>query len=238
MISEQAPELWIDFIDEAHLVPCDETLSFGRQGDIVLDESNVYLHRQAGDFVYFDHGWWLRNQSSQAEMLVRTADGRRTTVPPETSHQLSQSQGVVQFQFGVSNYELEWRLEGGPSAPEMPAPQPLSGAETHTFGVVRINDEQRVMLVALSEPRLRNPDQRSPSLPANAEVAHRLGWTLRKFDRKLDYVCRRLSEAGVPGLRGERGHEAADRRVNLVEHMIRIGAIGPDDLALLEALGT
>lgn len=238
MNTERPAELWIDFIDEAHLVLDEETLSFGRQGDIVLDEANVYLHREAGDFVYFDGGWWLRNQSSQAEMLVRTSDGRRTTVPPATSHQLSESRGVIQFQFGLSNYELEWRLEGGPATPEVPTPQPLSGAETHSFGVVRLNAEQRLMLVALSEPRLRNPDLRSPSIPPNAEVAHRLGWTLRKFDRKLDYVCRRLSEAGVPGLRGERGHEAADRRVNLVEHLLRIGAIGDDDLALLEELPT
>ena len=37
----------------------------------------------------------------------------------------------------------------------------------------------------------------------NREVAARLGWSLTKFNRKLDNVCQKLKKAGVQGLHGD-----------------------------------
>ena len=232
---DNRPILEVDFIDEAYFVEA-EGISFGRQGDIVIDEANTYMHRQAGDFVLSEDTWWFRNQSTHTEMVIKAGNGRRTAVPPGATHQLSEGKGTVAFQFGLSNYEIDYRVSGAAAPPVVDAPAPKSGTTTHTFGVIRINEEQRLMLTALCETRLRQPDKRNPAIAANATIAHRLGWTLRKFDRKLDYVCRKLSETGVPGLRGEKGHEASDRREHLVEHMLRTRAITEDDLAALDAV--
>jgi hypothetical protein len=57
-------------------------------------------------------------------------------------------------------------------------------------------------------------------MPANREVAHRLGWTITKFNRKLDYLCRRLAESGVEGAFGDSGDLATNRRQVLVEHAV------------------
>ena len=73
-------------------------------------------------------------------------------------------------------------------------------------------------------------------MPSNAEVANRLGWSTKKFDRKLDYICAKLTEHQVKGLRGGKGVEATTRRMNLVEHAIRNGLVMPRDLSLLEGL--
>jgi hypothetical protein len=67
-------------------------------------------------------------------------------------------------------------------------------------------------------------------------MANRLGWSTKKFDRKLDYLCARLSEQGVRGLRGERGIEATARRLTLVDHAIRNGLVTSADLHLVDEL--
>jgi hypothetical protein len=86
------------------------------------------------------------------------------------------------------------------------------------------------MLALFAEQRLIDPAVQPFEPPANAEVAHRLGWSLKKLDRKLDYLCARLSEAGVQGLRGARGGEAHDRRRRLVDHVIRTRLVTEADL--------
>jgi hypothetical protein len=86
------------------------------------------------------------------------------------------------------------------------------------------------MLALFAEPRLRDPGRTDPALPTNLDVAHRLGWSLKKLDRKLDYLCSRLSDAGVRGLRGSRGGEAHDRRRLLVDHVVNVGLITANDL--------
>ncbi len=64
-------------------------------------------------------------------------------------------------------------------------------------------------------------------------MCNRLGWSKKKFDGKLDYLCRRLDELGVPGLRGDIGALAKDRRTVLVDHALAHGTISQDDLAVL-----
>jgi hypothetical protein len=61
-------------------------------------------------------------------------------------------------------------------------------------------------------------------------VAVRLGWPLTKFNRKLDYLCLRLTKAGVRGLQGGRGAEATNRRWRLVEHAVAARLVNLDDL--------
>jgi hypothetical protein len=65
-------------------------------------------------------------------------------------------------------------------------------------------------------------------------VAARLGWTLAKFNRKLDHLCVKLARAGVAGVHGDLGQLATDRRRVLVEHALEVGLVGPQDLVLLE----
>jgi hypothetical protein len=64
-------------------------------------------------------------------------------------------------------------------------------------------------------------------------LALRLGWTLTKFNRKLDHLCAKLAREGVRGLRGGPDALATDRREALVEHAITVGLVSDDDLGLL-----
>ena len=71
-------------------------------------------------------------------------------------------------------------------------------------------------------------------LPSSSAAAQRLGWTMSKFNRKLDNVCDKLDRAGVKGLRGGQGDHAMNRRSRLVEYAIAARLVTRADLPLLD----
>lgn len=228
--------LEVEFIDELYQLEPPDELGFGRQAHVIVDEQNPYMHRRVGTFVHHQGSWWLRNDSKRGELLITTMSGKRTALPPGESEPLADPEGAVRFEAGVSNYELGFRQSDAATLPE-PSPPDASATGTRDFGIVKLNDEQRLLLLVLGEARLRDPNSDRRDLPSNTEAAVRLGWSIKKFDRKLDYLCRRLADRGVPGLRGEQGADAVDRRANLVEHVMRVGMIGTADLPKIDEFG-
>lgn len=226
-------ELHIFFIDELTVARGEDVVTFGRSGDIEIDEANQYMHRVVGSFFGKDNVWWVANTSRHAHLTLVAMGGRHTKLPPDSVSALSESSGVVRFDAGPSSYELGWTRPGQePLMPPTVDDEDASDATTQ-FGIVPLNEEQRLLLVALSERRLLDTSADPADLPANAAIAHRLGWSTKKLDRKLDYLCARLSSEGVRGLRGEKGFEAVDRRARLVDHAVSSGLITDADLAAL-----
>ena len=229
-------ELHIFFIDELTVATPGDVVTFGRSGDIELDEANQYMHRIVGTFFDQDNVWWLANKSRHGNLTLVGNTGRLTRLPPEAVSAITEPTGVLRFDAGPSTYELGWTLPG--QEPLMPPVVDDDGdvsMATSQFGVVPLNDEQRMLLAALAERSILDSTVSTSDLPANASVAHRLGWSAKKLDRKLDYLCARLSAEGVRGLRGEKGFEAIDRRSRLVEHAISSGMIGHADVETLPA---
>ena len=229
-------ELHIFFIDELTVAAPGDVVTFGRSGDIELDEANQYMHRIVGTFFDQDNVWWLANKSRHGTLTLVGNTGRLTRLPPEAVSAITEPTGVLRFDAGPSTYELGWTLPG--QEPLMPPVVDDDGdvsMATSQFGVVPLNDEQRMLLAALAERSILDSTVSTSDLPANASVAHRLGWSAKKLDRKLDYLCARLSAEGVRGLRGEKGFEAIDRRSRLVEHAISSGMIGHADVETLPA---
>ncbi|HET6300895.1 MAG TPA: hypothetical protein VFF97_05365, partial [Microbacterium sp.] len=103
-----------------------------------------------------------------------------------------------------------------------------------TIGEVPLTASQKLMILALAEPVLRREGTGMSELPTSAQAADRLGWTLTRFNRKLDNVCDKLDRIGVPGLRGGVRSFATNRRVRLVEHAISARLVTREDLPLLD----
>jgi hypothetical protein len=102
------------------------------------------------------------------------------------------------------------------------------------MGRVELSPEQLLVVLVLAEPVLRSGYFVAAALPSNATAAARLGWTLTKFNRKLDAVCTKLAGRGVRGLHGDRGRLATNRRARLVEYAVTAHLATARDLALLE----
>ncbi|MGI9599498.1 MAG: hypothetical protein ACR2QK_25260, partial [Acidimicrobiales bacterium] len=222
-------DLMVDFVDERFEAGPAEELTFGRAATVVIDEENEFMSRVVGSFLFHQGTWWLQNRSSTAQLTVIADSGRQAVLPPDTSEPVTAACGWIRFKSGRFNYELRFELSDPPAGPGRPAsPEPGSSAApgtpgtraTEEFGVVPLNVEQRAMLALFAKSWLEDPAAQHHEPPANAEVAHELGWSLKKLDRKLDYLCARLHDAGVQGLRGAKGGEATDRRRRLVEHVL------------------
>ncbi|QXC61411.1 hypothetical protein KSP35_00725 [Aquihabitans sp. G128] len=226
--------LTVDFLDDVRELTPGQDLTFGRAADLVVDEGNRYLHRILGRLVFHDGLWWVENLGAQIELSLLGADGTSVTLParaegaPPSVAPLSVE--VMTLGFGVAGARYEVELRVSVAAPPEAAAAAEEGAATLGYGRIVLTDEERQLLVALAEPVLRDVSARAESLPTNREAARSLGWTQPKFNRKLDYLCIRLTKAGVRGLQGGRGDEALNRRWRLVEHAVGTRLVTASDL--------
>ena len=220
--------LVIEFCGEERILDSDDSLTFGRRGDLLIDD-NPYLHRIVGRFVWRQGLWWLQNQGSKIGIEVRDrCTSSRLSVAAGQQAAIVPLEFTVGFTAGPTSYELRGRRHGGP----VDGDDALltGGTATIDFGIVPLSAEQHLLLVALCEARLLVG---SETLPTNQAVATRLGWTITKFNRKLDHLCAKLSREGVRGLRGGPDGLAMDRRQVLVDHAIDVRLVTAADLGLL-----
>ena len=230
--------LTVELAGEVHTVERDATLTFGRAADLVVDEANRYLHRILGRFSWHGGWWWVENLGSSVDLELVGDDGTLVRLAPRdpgvggAAAPLTSSSYVVRFEAGGLRYELEVRATGT-GAPSPGTLGDIPGETTSRYGYVKLTDDERLLVTALAEPALRDPASGPDSLPPNRSIAGRLGWSITKFNRKLDYLCARLTRSGVRGLQGGRGEEATNRRWRLVEHAIAGRLVSADDLDLL-----
>jgi len=223
--------LTVQFVESTVTVDPDDPvgLVFGRGARFDID-SNPFLHRRVGRFVAHDGAWWVENLGSWTTIRV-LADGASAMVDGGGRAVLASAESIICFSAGTCNYELHASV---PSTFEFPTALSVPDEATATFEPVSVplSEEQRLLVVALAERRLRQPDDRY-RLPANRGLARRLGWSDAKFNRKLDHLCQRLARLGVSGMRTD-GRRANDRRLHLVDHMVDGGYVTAADLVLLE----
>lgn len=232
------PTLTVDFAGEVHVLEPGDELTFGRgaSNDLEID-SNPQLHRKFGQLLFRDGFWWLCNNGNRLSLRVLDQESRSSvTLTSGRQISLTFATTTIAFEAGQSSYELELELTGALDVE--PADQPVTDDDDHSVTMFAANvplvGEQRILAVALSEMKLRNP-HKPVELPTNKSVAHRFGWAMTTFNRKLDRLCKKYARAGVSGLVGTAGGLASDRRTKLVEHLVASGTITEEDLVLLDA---
>ncbi len=223
-------QIVVEFLDERRVLDPGESLHFGRRGDLVIDEANPFLHRVIGRFSNRSSVWWISNEGSKLPLVVIGEDGTRVELPPGGATAVLHGETRVLFDAGSARYEVTCTFRGT-TGDEPPTGDVLEGEATTDWGTIPLNFEQRQLLVALCEPRLRSD---AGAVPSNKAMATRLGWSVKKLERKLDYMCRRFTEAGVVGLRGRSGSDAGDRRRRLADHVLRLRIVTNDDLIVLD----
>lgn len=229
-----AAQLIVEFAGEERALDPGDELTFGRSADLVIDE-NRYLHRVLGRFTYGRGTWWLTNLGSAIPLTVSDVAGPSfARVAPGSTIAVSFDSATITFEAGGSNYELHVDVLGPVAGTDVEDVdlEGISDEITTTASSLPLTDEQRLLLVALAEAQLLDPSS-TIDLPTNRQVASRLGWTVTKYNRKLDGLCRKFSAAGVAGLHGSTDALARDRRVRLVDHAMHAGVVTAADLHLL-----
>lgn len=223
--------LSVDFAGELFEVSPDAVFTVGREGDLEIDD-NPFLHRHFLTIEQVDGLWLLSNVGSRLAATVTDGGGRvQAWLAPGARLPIVFATTTVIFSAGATTYELTVHSEE-PTFRPAPAFDETDGDST--IGDVPLTLSQRLMILALAEPILRREGVGMSELPTSANAAARLGWTITRFNRKLDNVCDKLDRIGVPGLRGGVGAYATNRRVRLVEYAVAARLVTREDLPLLD----
>lgn len=238
-MSESPPDvtLEVDFAGEIFLLHAGEELTFGRgkKVDLAID-ANPLLHRLFGRIHHRGGSWWLKNEGRRLPLTLHDlASASSVTLSSGREVSISFSEAAIRFHAGPSSYEILLNLADAGGGEEPDDEQEWAAADGLTIdqSQVPLVGEQRLLAVALCELRLRDPHA-AVALPANKAIAHRFGWSMTTFNRKLDRLCLKFSQLGVSGLVGREGESALNRRQKLVEHLTDNGVITTADLALLD----
>lgn len=224
----------VDFCGEIFDLSEQTPTTLGRQGTIVIDD-NKYLHRHFLELSYKDSLWWLSNIGGTLTATLADDSGlTQSWLSPGASVPIVFKDSVVWFTAGPTTYEFEIHLDDAPFM--APVTQEAADGQ-RTLGGISLAPEHTLLILSLAEPILRRGNRGSGSIPQSAAAAKRLGWTTTKFNRKLDYLCEKLSRTGVQGLISAGGRSASNRRARLVEYALATRMVTVDDLALLNALG-
>jgi len=223
----------VDFCGEIFAVTGDKPLVIGREGELAIDD-NPYLHRRFLEVSEKDSMIWLANLGSRLSATVSDDAGlMQAWLSPGAQIPLVFPRTFVWFTAGPTTYELEIMLDG---APFTPIQAETADVGTTTIGRVTFTPDQKLLVLALCESVLRRGAHKPSAIPSSADAAKRLGWTLTKFNRKLDNVCEKLTKTGVRGLHGDSGRLATNRRARLVEYALAARLVCADDLELLESV--
>jgi len=232
-VTPTADQLSVEFAGEEFDVAPDQVFTVGREGDLAIDD-NLFLHRNFLTIQNVEGLWLLSNVGSRLSATVTDTGGRvQAWLAPGARLPLVFAATTVIFSAGPTTYELTIHA-AEPTFRETQPPLDDGDDGLSTIGDVPLTHSQKVMILALAEPVLRREGTGMSELPTSAQAAERLGWTLTRFNRKLDNVCDKLDRSGVPGLRGGVRSYATNRRVRLVEHAISARMVTRDDLPLLD----
>lgn len=226
-----APRLSVEFCGEWHQLDEDASFEIGRDADLSIDD-NPYLHRRFLRVTADNGFWWLTNVGTRLSATVcETSGGVQSWLPPGARLPLVFPLTTVIFTAGPITYELFVHLDDPPYQSAGVSDVPPGAT---TVGSVTWTTSQKQLILALAEPMLRRDGTTLSEIPSSADAARRLGWTLTRFNRKLDNVCDKLDRLGVSGLRGGPGAHATNRRARLVEYTVSSRLVTPADLPLLD----
>ena len=221
----------LDFAGELHELDGARPFFVGREGDLRIDD-NPYLHRRVLQFTSDIGLWWLTNVGARSSVTVHDpAGGVHAWLAPGSRMPLVFSLTCIRFTAASSTYEINASL-AEPVYETVDLATLDEGATT--LGRVDLTADQKLMLVVLAEFALRLGMPGIAQLPSASAGAMRLGWTQKKFEKKLDNVCDRLAANGVRGLKGDLASQATSRRARLVEYALAARLVTPADLALLD----
>ena len=223
--------LTIDFGGELHELDGERPFLIGREGDLAIDD-NQYLHRRFLEIRCENDMWWLINVGTQLSATI--CDGSssvRAWLAPKGRMPLVFATTAIRFTAGPTNYEIAAILSDAPYVHDEPNE---SNDGSTTIGRVSLTLDQRLVLLALAEAPLRRGSPGSADIPSSSSAARRLGWSAKKFEKKIDNVCEKFANHGVRGLKGEQGNLASSRRARLVDYVLAARIVTVAELELLD----
>lgn len=225
------PMALVSYCGEEYEITPGTTFTVGREGNLVIDD-NPFLHRKFLEIFYDNGMWWIANVGSRISATVADAAGMmQAWVGPDARIPIAFEAVTIVFSAGSTTYEFDIEVNG--LSFKRAGMRETGNGET-TIGEVTFTPSQFLLILALAEPWLLRAGSGAVDIPKSAAAAQRLGWSITRFNRKLDNVADKLDKLGVSGLRGGYTSHAVHRRVRLVEYAVAARLVTRDDLYLLD----
>jgi hypothetical protein len=204
-----------------------EVFTFGRAATctVALDAADTGISRLAGSVEHGAGTWWVVNRSSARPLTASDELGMRSVIAPGGRLAVAGPLTVV-VEGAVRRHAIGVAVEGAPAFGLTLEPSP-EALPTDTADRVIINDADRLALVALLVGYLEPFPRYDPHPRSYADAATELGWPRTTLIKRIEHLRTRLSDAGVPNLRGETALE------HLAEWALTTRIVTRDDLVLL-----
>jgi len=220
----------VEYCGEWFQVSAGQEFTIGRQADLALDD-NPFLHRELLSVRHEGGFWVLSNIGKRLPVTVTDGAARfQAWLPPGARLPLVFGRVSAVLSAGPTTYEISIFV----AEPLFSETHPSRLVNKSPIVNVTLTTSQKVVILALAEAMLLSEEGTIGDIPTSAAAARRLGWTVTRFNRKLDNVCEKLDRAGVTGLRGGARSYATNRRVRLVEYAIAASLVTRADLSLLD----
>ena len=221
----------VEFCGDLRTLDAGSPFTVGRDADLAVDD-NPFLHRRFLCIAELSGLWTITNVGTQLTATVSDDGGRMEAyLAPGASLPLVFARTIVRFTAGPTTYEFEL-LNDEPLFNAALNTTPDDGVTT--IGATELTPDQRLLILVLAEPVLRGDGRAAATVPSLGEASARLGWTVTKFNRKLDNVCQKLAKLGVRGLHGGPDRLASNRRTRLVEYAVATRLVSRADLSYLD----
>lgn len=208
-----------------------QVLTFGRSAscDIQIGPRDNGGSRLAGQVAVEGGTIWVTNTSETRHFGIVDQVGFRHALGPGQRHAVTEAPAEIVVEGSAGRYALLVGLERPPAPVRTVRPVDDDDGErrTEAGSDVRLNERDRLALVALFEGYLLPFPRHSPHPATYSAAADLLGWPRTTLLRRVEYIRRRLTAAGVPNLVGE------NALTYLAEYVLASRLITRDDLALL-----
>jgi hypothetical protein len=216
----------VTYTDRVVVLAEDETLTFGRAttATICLDPHDIAISRTAGTITHHHETWWIINNSSSRPLIIIDDHGFRSLLPPQRRAPIDHpTQIVIDGTHGQHNLRV---TIDAPSDADS-ASDRSTGTSTGVGADVLVSPADRLAMIALFAGYLEDPPRYDPYPKSYAAAAARLGWRRTALIKRIEYLRKRLNNAGVPNMMG------FSALTNLAEYALTRGLITRDDLHLL-----
>ncbi|MEV6923742.1 FHA domain-containing protein [Dactylosporangium sp. NPDC051485] len=224
--------LVVDVHDTTYTLKDGDELTFGRDSrcTVRLDAADAGISRMAGRIRSEAGTWFVTNLSGKRPLHIADANGFAVPLPvaqagwPLSRRAVDQPRLTVLVPGETWTYALNLRISDPLPVESTPPPTGQDPVSTRV-PTLRLTDNRREVLVALTRGYLRPYPHYDPRPCGYDEIAGLLGLTRTQVTRRIEDVRDTLIAAGVEGLEGVR-----DTRRPLCEWLLAMRVVTPTDL--------
>jgi hypothetical protein len=210
-------------------------LTFGRGSacEVRIGADDPTVHRRVGSFHWKGGHWQVHNDGSRCALDVAIEGGIAARIaagadPLSLPHSAHGTLHILTLHPLSLSFATPQALEQAEA--EVPVSDDIDGATTMGMReMLGLSSQELQMLVALCEPRLRDPRLQSFEVPSTSAVCSRLGISKKRAEDLVDSLSMKLA-SHVGGVIGSNDGRAVTRRHRIAAFALDTRCVTVSDL--------